>query len=195
MIFLQISTIDVDFINTVTIPGYHYYWLTTIIKCLGNSRWHQDMETLSALVAICAGMHDDVIIWNHFPHYWPFAWGIHWSLVNSPLKGQWHGALMFSLICAGTNNWVNNRDAHDLRHHHTHYDATVMPIEFHTHRTQYCKTHMYVSLLGWTNCWTNYQFAGDFRCHNADVISLCSISSKLQIVIMILLMLQITQAC
>ena len=44
--------------------------------------------------------HDDVIKWKHFPRYWPFVWGIHRSPVNSPHKGQWRGALMFSLICA-----------------------------------------------------------------------------------------------
>ena len=44
--------------------------------------------------------HYDVIKWNYFPHYWPFVWGIHRSAVNSPHKGQWRGALMFSLICA-----------------------------------------------------------------------------------------------
>ena len=42
--------------------------------------------------------HDDVIEWKHFPCYWPFVWGIHKSPVNSPHKGQWRGALMFSLI-------------------------------------------------------------------------------------------------
>ena len=32
------------------------------------------------------------------------------SRVNSPHKDQWHGALMFSLICAWwMNGWVNNR--------------------------------------------------------------------------------------
>ena len=30
--------------------------------------------------------------------------------VNSPHKGQWCGALMFSLICAWTNGWINNRE-------------------------------------------------------------------------------------
>ena len=40
-------------------------------------------------------MHDDVIRWKHFSRYWPFVRGIHWSLVNSPHKGQWHGAWMF----------------------------------------------------------------------------------------------------
>ena len=48
--------------------------------------------------------HDDVIKWNHFPRYWPFVRGIHRSPVNSPHKGQWRGALMFSLICA----WIND---------------------------------------------------------------------------------------
>ena len=58
---------------------------------------------------------DDVIEWKHFPRYWPFVRGIHRSPVNSPLKGQWRGALMFTLIQARTNGWVNNRDAGDLR--------------------------------------------------------------------------------
>ena len=40
--------------------------------------------------------------WKHFLCYWPFVQGIHWSLVNSPHKGQWRRALMFSLICALT---------------------------------------------------------------------------------------------
>ena len=35
----------------------------------------------------------------------------------SPLKGQWRGVLMFSLICAWTNGWANNQDGGDLRRH------------------------------------------------------------------------------
>ena len=64
--------------------------------------------------------------WKHFPHYWPFVRGIHRSPVNSPHKGQWRRALMFSLICAWINSWVNNGEAGDLRHHHAHYDVIVM---------------------------------------------------------------------
>ena len=45
-------------------------------------------------------LHDDVIKWKHFPRYCPFVRGIHRSPVNSKHKGQWRGALMFSLICA-----------------------------------------------------------------------------------------------
>ena len=71
-------------------------------------------------------VHYDVIKWKHFPRYWPFVRAIHWSPVNSPHKGQWRGALMFSLICTWMNVWVNNDEAGDLRHHPAHYDVTVM---------------------------------------------------------------------
>ena len=71
-------------------------------------------------------IHDDVIKWKHFPRYWPFVRGIHRSPVNFPHKGQWRGALMFSLICARINSWVNNREAGDLRRYRHHYDIIVM---------------------------------------------------------------------
>ena len=74
----------------------------------------------------CDKIHDDVIKWNHFPHYWPFVRGIHRLPANSPHKGQWRGALMFALICVRKNGWVNNREAGDLRRHRAHYDVTVM---------------------------------------------------------------------
>ena len=70
-------------------------------------------------------LHDDVILWKHFPPYWPFVRGIHWSLLNSPHKCQWRGAL-FSLICAWMNAWVNNKEAGDLRCHGAHYDIIVV---------------------------------------------------------------------
>ena len=73
--------------------------------------------------------HDDVIKWRHFLRYWPFVRGIHGSPVNSPHKGQWRGALMFSFICAGINGWVNNGEAGDLRRHRAHYDTTVIQIK------------------------------------------------------------------
>ena len=70
--------------------------------------------------------HDDVIKWKHFPRYWPFVRGIPQSPVNSPHKGQWRGALMFSLMCVWINDWVNNRDGGDLRCYRTDYDVIVM---------------------------------------------------------------------
>ena len=71
-------------------------------------------------------IHDDVIKWKYFPRYWPFVRGIHRSPVNSPHKGQWRGALMFTLICARINVWVNNRKAGDLRRNRVHYDVIVL---------------------------------------------------------------------
>ena len=62
--------------------------------------WRHEMETHSALLAICAG--------------------------NSQHKGQWRRALMFSLICVWIKGWVNNREAGDLRRHRSHYDVIVM---------------------------------------------------------------------
>ena len=70
--------------------------------------------------------HDDFIGWKYFPCYWSFVRGISRSPVNSPYKGQWRGALVFSLICAWINDWVNNREAGDLRCHRAHYDVNVM---------------------------------------------------------------------
>ena len=46
------------------------------------SWWRHQMETFSALLALCAGP------------------------VNSPHKGQWLGALMLTLFCAWINDWV-----------------------------------------------------------------------------------------
>ena len=71
-------------------------------------------------------LHGDVIRWKHFPRYWPFVRGIHRSLVNSPHKVQWRGALIFYLICTQINGWVNNREAGDLRRHRAHYDVNLM---------------------------------------------------------------------
>ena len=57
---------------------------------LPNLRWR--------LIYTRPEFHDDVIKCKHFPRRWPFVRGIHRSPVNSPHKGQWRGALMFSLI-------------------------------------------------------------------------------------------------
>ena len=75
------------------------------------------------MLRVVISLHDDVIKWKHFPRYGSFVREIHRSLVNSPHKGQWRGALMFSLICARINSWA---DAGDLSRHGAHHDVTVM---------------------------------------------------------------------
>ena len=74
-----------------------------------TSWWRNQMETFSASLALCAGN-------SPVP-------------VNSPHRGQWRGALMFSLICVWLNGWVNNREAGDLRRHRGHYDVIVMRLQ------------------------------------------------------------------
>ena len=94
-------------------------------------------------------VHDDVIKWKHFPRDWPFVRGIHRPPVNSPHKGQWRGALMFSLICAWMNAWtmasqitsLTIGEAGDLRRHRAHYDVIVMGVNI---RYYFHAIHIYV---------------------------------------------------
>ena len=90
-------------------PGVWQQTSTGIyVDVMGTSWWRHQMETFSALLALCAGN-------SPVP-------------VNSPHKGQWRVALMFSLICARINDWVNNREAGDLRRYRGHYDVIVMMV-------------------------------------------------------------------
>ena len=77
-----------------------------LVRFNSSPWWRHQMETFSALLAICAGN-------SPVP-------------VNSLRKGQWRGALMFSLICTRINGWVNNGEAGDLRRNRAHYDVIVM---------------------------------------------------------------------
>ena len=96
--------IDIDQLSTRTMASHGI--------CMGKrwknrlTWWRHQMETFSALLAICAG---NSVVTGEFPH-----------------KGQWRGALVFPLICAWINGWVNNGVAGDLRRHRVHYYITVM---------------------------------------------------------------------
>ena len=57
---------------------------------------------------IPAYFHDDVIKGKNFPGNSPVAG-------EFPTQSQWRGAMMFSLISAWINGWVNNHEAGDLR--------------------------------------------------------------------------------
>ena len=87
---------------------------------------HISVEKVGSLLFCTLQFHDNVIKWKHFPRYWPCTRGIHRPPVNSPHKGQWRGALMFSLICAWTNTWAKNEDVGYLRRYNAHYDVIVM---------------------------------------------------------------------
>ena len=121
--FLFLYLLDEDKCSFHTVFGDTYWDNNPISKLLMIKIAYMIIPlVLRAELRQC---HDDIIKRKHFPHYWPFVRGIHRSPVNSPHKGQWRGAWMFSLICVWTNNGVNNRDASDLRCHHTHYNITL----------------------------------------------------------------------
>ena len=80
--------------------------ITALVPNVHITWWHHQMNTFSASLAFCMG---------NSP-----------GPVNSPHKGQWRGALMFSLIWTWINSWVNNPEAGDLRRHRAHCDVIVM---------------------------------------------------------------------
>ena len=92
--------------NECVIKRFDCVWKWAYMELLNIAWWRHQMETVSALLAICAGN-------SPVP-------------VNSPHKGQWRGASMFSLICVWINGWVNNREANDLRRYRAHYDVIVI---------------------------------------------------------------------
>ena len=55
---------------------------------------------------------------KHFPRYRALFKVNPRPPVDSPHKGQWRGALAFSLIFSWTNSWANSRDAGDLMIRH-----------------------------------------------------------------------------
>ena len=62
----------------------------TPFKCFQLAWWRLQIESFSVLLALCEG---NPLITGGFPH-----------------KGQWRGALMFSLICAWTKGEANSRE-------------------------------------------------------------------------------------
>ena len=94
------------------------------------SWWRHQMETFSALMAICANS----------PHKgrWRgalvFALSCAWR--NVWVNNQWRGALIFAFIFAWINDIVNNHEVGDLRRHRAHYDVIVMELHKNTVMTK-----------------------------------------------------------
>ena len=145
-----------------------FLWSASFDGLLHNVLWGISRDYVVA--------HNDVMARKRFPHHETFvAWwrhqmeifsalltlcvGIHRSPVNSPHVGQSRGALMFSLICAWINGWVNNREAGDLRRYRTHYDVIVMgrnhrPSVDYPYKGQR-KVGVFIVAVDWISSWTN----------------------------------------
>ena len=122
---IKCTVVFLNFVNFARADFLYNRWYKSIKKSQDCVYGTKDYKRL-AKIRDYSDVHDDVIKWKHFPRYWPFVMGIHRSPVNFPHKGQWRGALIFSLIFAWTHGWVNNRESGDLRRHRAHYDVTVM---------------------------------------------------------------------
>ena len=70
----------------------------TLICC--STWWRHQIETYSALLALCEG--------------------------KSPVTGKFPSQRPVTRICAWINGWVSNREAGYLRRYRTHYNVTVM---------------------------------------------------------------------
>ena len=70
-------------------------------------------------------------------------------------------ALMFSLICAWINGWVNNREADDLRRHRAHYDVIEM----------YCISFLRWWLDGLNPCWKLFGWIDERSQHPSLTLS------------------------
>ena len=70
--------------------------------------WRHQIETFSALLAICAG---NSPVFSEFP-------------TQRPVTRSFD--IFFDLRLNKRLSWVNNRDAGDLRRYRAHYDVTVM---------------------------------------------------------------------
>ena len=110
--------------------NFLYFISQRVDCCDGTCKWLLGKSVSNYTSTYIMHISSDRTWWRHqtkhFPRYWPFVRGIHRSPVNSSHKGQWRGALMFSLICAWINSWVNNHEAGDLRRHRANYDVMVM---------------------------------------------------------------------
>ena len=97
--------------------------VTVLFKCYLCVKWGRVTRRVQIPAS---GFHDDVIKWKHFPRYWPFVRGFHRSRWISRTKASDAELWCFFFICARINDWVNNREAGDLRRHRPHYDVIVM---------------------------------------------------------------------
>ena len=112
-VFVNIGMMVIYITNIVSYKyvhgSYRYYGfvlgLSLAFLKLFYRRRGRDMETFSALLAICAG---NSPVPGEFPH-----------------KGKWRGALIFSLLCVWINGWVKNCEAGDLGRYRAHYDVIL----------------------------------------------------------------------
>ena len=98
----------------------------------------------------------ELLWWRHdVEFYRPFVRGIHWSLLDSPHKVPWSGALVFYLLWTGT--WLLTQS----------YYLTRM-------RDFMCNTYQRTHDEILTSLWRRYDVGTSFWRHNDIIIASCS---------------------
>ena len=94
--------------------------------------WRHQMETFSALLAICAG----------------------YSPVPGEFPAQMPVTQSFDVFFDVRLNkrWVNNHEAGNLRRHHAHYDVTVMSQPYLTRERENNHLSQFRSTMSWYAC-------------------------------------------
>ena len=115
--------------------------------------WLPEMKGLYWCIEFYETWHDDVIKWKHFSSYWLILWGIRRSPVNSPHRGQWRGAFVFSLICAWINVWINNGGAGNLRSPRAHYHVIVIKKWTHLVNRPFLSNTFFINIYVNSQCW------------------------------------------
>ena len=124
-----------------------YVWSITSSVFMINKKVKQGINYLQRNHARCIGftfgfvdlIGEKKCPWDCVPLFTclqTYSWWRHqmeiFSAGNSPVTGEFpsqsqrRGALMFSLIWAWMNGWINNREAGDLIRQRAHYDVIIM---------------------------------------------------------------------
>ena len=153
-----------------------------ICHWFGCERYHQE--------------HDDVIKWKHFPRYWTFVRGIHWSPVKPPPPPPpqhthtkkrpvtvrfgvlFHLHLNIQLSKQSWGWWFETPSCPLWRHCDESYAINTCSglvhgtsgskqINMVNQKDQWRGALMFHIICAWTNNWANNREADDLRCHRA----------------------------
>ena len=110
--------------NFIAINLLEFGWEQNQISIELESRWknrscNEPLDIIERYVTWIRFM-------KYFPRHSPLCEGNPRITDDSPHKGQWCVAMMFSLMCVWTKVCANSRDAGDFRSQGTHCDVIVM---------------------------------------------------------------------
>ena len=118
----------------------HHMWMTSLLRMLSNllTLWYAGCSSATFFFAnVTAKVSNLPMLYPRCRHASSclyigvlvhITWWRHQMETFSALLALCAGNLMFSLIYAWINDWVNNREAGDLRRQRGHYDVIVMTV-------------------------------------------------------------------